>query len=205
MTDHSAAKSHIVISGTGRSGTTFLMLLLCKLGLDTGVPDTAKCIFEHCRAGFESVVDDLSIWPHIVKSTWFCDSLDGLLEDGRIRVERAIVPIRDLYSAAQSRRHVTLHTDPSQAIQGHIPGGLFTNDPNEAEAIAARMLYNLMYTLAKHAVPTTLLMFPRLAEDPQYLYRELAPILNGISWEQFVEAFREVVRPEWVHDFKRPD
>ena len=47
------AKNHIIISGTGRVGTTFLVQLFTALGLDTGFSDLASDVFANCHAGME--------------------------------------------------------------------------------------------------------------------------------------------------------
>ena len=48
----SMARHHIIISGTGRAGTTFLVQLLTELGLDTGFPKGQK-IDQNSSAGLE--------------------------------------------------------------------------------------------------------------------------------------------------------
>jgi hypothetical protein len=48
-----AAKHHVIISGTGRAGTTFLVQLLTALSLDTGFKPGTTPVFAHCNAGME--------------------------------------------------------------------------------------------------------------------------------------------------------
>ena len=45
----------LVITGTGRAGTTFLVQLLTELGLDTGYAPGggSEDYYEHCSAGME--------------------------------------------------------------------------------------------------------------------------------------------------------
>ncbi len=45
----------VIITGTGRAGTTFLVQLLTELGLDTGYTRRtwSRDYFEHCDAGLE--------------------------------------------------------------------------------------------------------------------------------------------------------
>ena len=59
----------VIISGTGRSGTTFLVHLLTELGLDTGITarNWGKKYFEHCNAGLEHELLDPET-PYIVKN-----------------------------------------------------------------------------------------------------------------------------------------
>ena len=46
-------RSHIIITGTGRTGTTFLVQLLTNLGLETGFTRQNMALFENARAGLE--------------------------------------------------------------------------------------------------------------------------------------------------------
>ena len=48
-----ASCSHVLITGTGRTGTTFLVQLLTNLGLDTGYTRQNMTLFEYARAGLE--------------------------------------------------------------------------------------------------------------------------------------------------------
>jgi hypothetical protein len=198
-------RHHVIISGTGRAGTTFLVQLLGRLGLETGVGSAVITgVDPTANAGLECDIRRGDA-PYVVKAPHLCDTLDEVLTDGDIVVDHAVVPVRDLYAAAESRRHVV------QRSNSHLPpqllaGGLFgTDDPAAQEAALATRLYQLIHTLAKHDVPTTLLHFPRLVEDPEYLFAKLQPVLPpGMEYVAFLEAFRDVSKPELVHRFPAP-
>jgi hypothetical protein len=194
------AKHHMIISGTGRAGTTFLVQLFTALGLDTGFTDLTSDMFENCDAGMEKDIH-LPDAPYIVKTPWLCDYLDEVLEDQDRVIDHAIVPMRDLYSAAQSRREVASKTDGSLYAAG-IPGGLWhTDTPEHQEAALTHQLYKLIYTLAKRDIPLTLLHFPRLIHDPEYLFRKIGFALQGIENHRLMQVFEQVARPELVHTF----
>jgi len=191
-------RHHTIISGTGRAGTTFLVQLLTELGLDTGFPNAHAQIYPNANAGMERDIRDPQA-PYIVKSPWLCDYLDEVLQGGEVVVDHAILPMRDLYSAAQSRRNVTSQADPSLV---NVPGGLWhTKEPGNQETILAMQLYELAHTLAKHDVPLVLLLFPRLITDPNYLYQRIRFVLGDINYDTFLKAFQVISRPELVHDF----
>jgi hypothetical protein len=194
------AKTHLIISGTGRSGTTFLVQLFTMLGLDTGFADLASAMFANCNAGMEWDIRRPDA-PYIIKSPWLCDYLDEVLTGEEIIVEHAIVPVRDLFSAAQSRREVTSRTDPTDFPDGILGGLWHTDTPEQQEQVLASQLYKLIYVLAKRDIPMTLLYFPRIIHDPEYLYRKIAFALNGVSFERFRAVFGEVAQPQLVHDF----
>lgn len=202
----SSAKHHLIISGTGRAGTTFLVQLFTELGLDTGFKNPQEGIYENCNAGMEFMNLGDPQAPYIVKSPCFCDSLDAVMESGRVVIDHAIVPMRDLFSAAESRRLVSRIT-PSDAYPSlpDVPGGLWhVRNPEEQEQALALQLYKLIFTLAKHSIPLTLLHFPRFVQEPEYLYQRLGFLLDDVPFSRFRRAFQRVSRPELVHDFLRP-
>jgi hypothetical protein len=195
-------RHHVIISGTGRAGTTFLVQLLGRLGLETGVGSgVVTGVDPTANAGLECDIRR-SDAPYVVKAPHMCNTLDAVLADSDVVVDHALVPVRDLYGAAESRRDV-LRRSKSQLPPQLLAGGLFgTDDPAAQEATLATRLYQLIHTLAKHDVPTTLLYFPRLVEDPEYLFRKLRQVLPpGMEYALFMEAFREVSKPELVHRF----
>jgi len=195
-------RHHIVISGTGRAGTTFLVQLLTDLNMDTGYPSPSAVIHSHCNAGLEGDIRSPDA-PYIVKSPWMCDYLDDVLEQGEIIVDHAIVPVRDLYSAAESRRDVVRRVDIDKfSGPDKVPGGLWHTTQIEAqEMVLTAQLYKLIYALARHDVPLTLLYFPRLVYEPEYLYRKLSFLMDDIDYHHFNQIFEKVCRPELVHDF----
>lgn len=101
-------RSHAVISGTGRTGTSFLVEVLTRLGLDTGftLEDIAAVRETESRGGLERNINREDA-PYIVKTPFFCEQARHVLERPDIRVEHIFVPIRELYTAAESRRRVT--------------------------------------------------------------------------------------------------
>jgi hypothetical protein len=196
-------RHHCIISGTGRTGTTFLVQLLSALGLPTGFSDPRAGLYANCNAGMEWDLRAADA-PYIVKSPFLCDYLDAAIQGADIVIDHAFVPVRDLFQAAQSRRDVSARTDAAAYPHG-IPGGLWhTHNPAAQELVLTLELYKLINALTKHDIPTTLLDFPRLVHDPDYLYRKLSPLLHGIDFDFFERAYRVVVRPELVHEFNAP-
>lgn len=194
-------RHHVIISGTGRAGTTLLVQLFTRLGLDTGWRDASDGIYANCHAGMELDLSDPRA-PYIVKNPRLCDDLAPLLDRGEVAIDHAYVPVRDLRSAAESRRNVTRRAgEAGRATE--VPGGLWlTSDPSAQESILAGQLYKLIYALARHEVPLTLLHFPRFSNDPEYLYRSAAAALKGVSYADFLAAYSEVVRPHLINDFR---
>ncbi len=203
----------VIITGTGRAGTTFLVQLLTALGLETGFKEIHEGVYENCNAGMERDLIESSA-PYIVKNPSLCDDLAQILQTGEYVIDHAFIPVRSLEAATQSRIQVFNQAKPNGGylrllLKGSkykpIPGGLIdTDNPDEQRCILAQKLYNLIYTLTIHDIPHTFLHFPRIIKDEQYLYKKLAPILGGIDYSGFLKAFYYVAKPELVHDFSSP-
>lgn len=212
-------RSHIVITGTGRAGTTFLVQLLTNLGLETGFTRQNMVLFEYARAGLEHDVRTESA-PYIVKDPSFCDYVEEVLQRDDIQIEHVFVPMRDLHAAAESRRYV-LETTPSDtsfasslrawmrfrsAKKRVIPGGLWhTHNEDEQESILLHEIYKLALALSCTSIPLTLLHYPKSTKDSTYLYEKLKPILGEIGNSQFNSVFEETIRTDWVHSFNEND
>ncbi|MBI2512841.1 MAG: hypothetical protein HYV96_12755 [Opitutae bacterium] len=184
----------IIITGTGRAGTTFLVRLLTELGLDTGFTreNWREHFHAHCAAGLEI---DLAApdTPRIVKDPELCERLPAILAAGRIVVEHALVPVRELEAAAASRVRVG----------ANVPGGLVgTQDATRQRAVLAERFHHLVETLVRHDIPHTFLAFPRFACDAAYCYERLQVVLGGVTFAEFEAAFKRVADPALIHQFR---
>ena len=86
-------RRHTIITGTGRTGTTFLVKLLTNLGLDTGFEPGTMKIHPDSNAGLELDVKNRYA-PYIVKNPWICDQIEEIADSREIVIDYAIVPMR---------------------------------------------------------------------------------------------------------------
>lgn len=185
----------IIITGTGRAGTTFLVRLLTELGLDTGFTreNWREHVHAHCSAGMEKDLGAPDA-PRIVKDPDLCERLPGILAEGRIVVEHALVPVRDLASASASRVRIGVNA----------PGGIVgTENATQQQAVLAERFHHLVETLVLHDIPHTFLAFPRFACDADYCFERLRFLLPGVSFAEFAAVFARVSDPKLIHDFRR--
>lgn len=207
-------RKHVLITGTGRAGTTFLVQLLTNLKLETGfnAENISHRFNEEARAGLEQDIrkDDA---PYIIKSPWFCDYADEVVNRSDILIEHVFIPMRDLHAAAESRRHVSKSAASKLPLlkrlkhtikPAKVPGGLWhTKLRWKQEKILLQQLYKLVLALSEAHIPVTLLQYPKLIKDSAYLYQKLKPILPAISYDEFSSTFQQTVRPELVHNFSK--
>lgn len=210
-------KHHVVITGTGRAGTTFLVELFTHLGLETGfsIDDIPNKKSQEARAGLEYDIRKDGC-PLIVKDPRFCDYAKEIIGQDDTIIDHVLIPVRSLHAAAESRRHVSkISAEKLPFVQRLIykirprsfAGGLRTksNKPEKQEEILLKQMYNLVFALSDTDIPVTLMHYPRITKDSKYLYEKLKPVLHNIEFEFFCATFDKVVRPELVHSFNTDD
>jgi hypothetical protein len=198
---------HIIITGTGRSGTTLLVQLFTHLGFDTGFDrkTALSSIDEISHAGLERSLREEDL-PHVVKSPWFVDEIEEVLRERTKTIGAAIIPVRDLVEAAESRRRVWREASRRRLDPLQHPGTIWkTEKPDEQEEVLAIQFYNLLNSLVVHEVPVYLIGFPRFARDGQYFYRALRPIFKKyrISRSDVLLQHKRIANPQLIHDFSQ--
>jgi hypothetical protein len=188
------SRPKVVITGTGRAGTTLLVQVLTDLGLDTGFTADAKAD-PQSRGGLEKSITDPSA-PWIVKSPSLSTELGRLLDEQQVVVEHVIVPIRDLDVAAASRVRTT-----SYGTNLRTTGGLLgTPRATRQRAALAAAEYELFYTIARFDLPHTLLYFPRFAQDWEYTHRRLSFLAPELPPERWKAAVEQRYQPTMLHE-----
>jgi hypothetical protein len=211
----------VIITGTGRAGTTFLVRLLTEVGVDTGyTPAEARSLVDsHSHAGLEhelhqtpdsrgvrnwlrqpkhairSLLGGSPRTPYVIKNPALCDHLDEIIAGGRVVIDHVYIPLRDLDEAALSRVRVG-------GADGSQPGGLWkTDDPRQQRSVLAEMFFQLVHSLARHDIPHTFLLFPRLVADWAYTHHKLWFLVKDVDAEEFRAAFLRVADRRLVHRF----
>lgn len=196
----------VLITGTGRAGTTFIIRVFTKLGLDTGfsTADLEEVEKKVGKAGLEKSLNKGTIQfrPEIVKSPHAVDILNDALLDGWLKLDLCIVPIRELSAAASSRAMVTERARQSGLDLATAPGGLWKTDRvGEQSDVLAKIFYSLIYDLVKHDVPILFAEFPRIARDEDYFLKVFGPFLYqryGLDKARVSGAWRSEVRPDFI-------
>jgi hypothetical protein len=190
------AEPKIVITGTGRAGTTVLVRILDALGLDTGI-DSGKLLpyMPGVRAGLECRVDDPDA-PTVVKDMTLGFRMREILESGEIPIAHVLIPTRRLEIAVASRvRAADYGRQPFR--RGALTG---TYHATEQEQVLVRMRDEILGALNEYEVPYTTLEFPRFATDAAYAREKLAAVVPGASVADVQSALDRCVRREMIHE-----
>jgi len=182
--------NHLIITGTGRTGTTFLVQYLAACGLETHLtshPDGK--LDENANAGLEDLPIHGHTLPYVVKSPWLFEMIDELVARTDITLDAVIIPMRNIVEAAASRvilemraRYGNEHLDPGIARWenwGQTPGGVvYSLNPIDQARILALGFHETVRALVQKNVPIIFLDFPRLVDDAAYLWSKLESILQ---------------------------
>jgi hypothetical protein len=177
----------IVITGTGRCGTSFLMHFFTALGLNTGY--TLNECEQHlsrsgCNGGVEhSIGSELFDSSDIVKNPEWMYKPELLDFD----IEAIILPVRKLEDVAISRSFI-----------GHNAYGGFWRGAKSKEdqmKIDAKAFYDFINYCVVRNLELLLLDFPRIVYDCDYLYNKIGSLEDK---DLFDVAFNEIASPEKI-------
>jgi hypothetical protein len=175
----------ILISGTGRCGTTFLNLLFTYLDFDTGFNnDPEEWVHKICKAGLEFDFKNIAYnKSYVIKDPNLLHRIDEFYEYG-FKIKFMIIPIRCFKESAKSREK-----------NGKNAGGLIDYCKNSIEQ---EIYYNneialYIQSMVKYDIPTIFIDFKKMITSPQYLYDKLKIILNekSVSFENFDRAYKK--------------
>jgi hypothetical protein len=173
----------VLITGTGRCGTTFLIKLFSFLGFDTGYnrDNYNLDISTNCNSGMERNYEDNY---YILKNPMFLCYIEKIIKDKSITIKNVIIPIRDLNNSAKSRlKH------------GNQNGGLwFADDELSQINFYKDILTNYIFISTKYDINTTFIDFDRMINDKTYLFYKLKIILDekNIGLDEFSLIYDEV-------------
>lgn len=171
--------SKTFITGTGRSGTTFLMILYTNLGLDTGFTESnyQDNIYAECNSGMEK---SYTHQPNIIKNPEIMHQIPEIINSGT-DIQFIIIPIRDYEKSAHSRVSIGLHA-----------GGLWNaNNQEEQVSYYHKIMAEYLVHMVDYNIPTIFVSFKQMISSPEYLYNKLKPTFKDISYDKFLEAYNK--------------
>lgn len=221
--DARGPRHHVLIAGTGRSGSSFLVELLTNLGVNKGF----KGLQAQGPRGSHSLTEDC---PYVVEHPDFHEDVKEIFQRDDLAIDHIFIPIRDL-----SRQPKSFHgQSPMESLLNDLGRLLWETDqfgsPEEAHQKACMLLktksekvefvnsskdqvlakvhpfakqdhfqerlYQFLLATSNSDIPVTFMHFPRIIQDSRYLYAKLQPILPGITYEFFRFTFTGTVRAD---------
>lgn len=173
----------ILITGTGRCGTTFLIKLFSFLDFDTGYNrnDYHLNILSNCNSGMERNYKENY---YILKNPNFLCNMEYIVNDSSIKIKNVIIPIRNLNMSAKSR-----------VKHGNNAGGLWgAKDELGQVNFYKNILTNYLIVSTKYNINTIYIDFDKMISDKRYLYFKLKNILDekNIDFDTFSHVYEEV-------------
>jgi hypothetical protein len=171
-------ENKIIITGTGRAGTTFLVHLLTLCGVDTGFKKENADIFIDNKSfgGLESSSHD----PYVLKSPHFCDKIEDL--NSKYFIDYVIIPIRSLEKAASSRIRV-----------GNSNGGYWeaTSQVGQ-EIVLLENFYKAIHSCAKLNIDVILIDFDVIMSEKDVLFVTLRKPFPKLDYNTFIKSYDEI-------------
>jgi hypothetical protein len=176
-------KNKILITGTGRSGTSFLIQLMSFLDMETGYgKDVTYEQFpphniRNINAGLENQpLTNKKVRIH--KAPGFALEIDSIIKN--YDIGHVIIPIRNLQDSANSR----------------VKAGLLweSNDLQSQINHNSKLVYNLTHSLVRDDIPHTFIPFPEIIYDENIIYDKLEWLFKeySISKEEYLSVFNQL-------------
>lgn len=204
-------KNHLLIAGTGRAGTTFLVQYLAACGLETQLAHKGHHAYdEDANAGLEDILLGQADAPYVSKSPWLFEYVERLLADDKVVIDAVIVPMRSLVEAASSRvvnemrarySAAAIPDDSKQWTSWAMTAGgvVYSLNPLDQARLLALGFHDLLHAFVKRDIRVVLLDFPRFVEDANYLYEALHSILaDKVERMTALRAHASVASPDKV-------
>ena len=173
----------ILITGTGRSGTTFLIKIFSFLEFNTGYSrdNYNNFIYSNCNSGMEKNYNEDY---YILKNPIFITQIEQIISDQSVKIKTVIIPIRDYKISAKSR-----------VSHDNGAGGLWNAIDEETQIQYYKdILSNYIYYMTKYEINTIFLDFDKMVSDKLYLFNKIKNILDekNIDFNMFCNVYDEV-------------
>ena len=173
-------KEIICITGTGRSGTTFLMRLFTLLDLNTSYTKddilNKHHINKECNSGLEKYSPNEK-YPYIFKDPMVIYNAENFIIKRQITT--FILPIRNYDESAKSRSKY-------KKCGGFCAGAKNTE---EQTMLYHKGIAETIYYASKYSIDLIILNFDKMISDSLYLFNKTSFLLNNTTYENFVEKY----------------
>ena len=190
-------KESILITGTGRCGTTFLVALFTLLGMDTGF--TRETLKENIHDKVKGGLEEQPGKYTIAKNPAFIFMIESYILHYKQVPKMVIIPVRNFNESVESRYKNTeelgLLDEPKPVEIGASKGagGLWNADTKEEQILFYNkcMAYYIQ-AMTRCGIPTKFIDFHYMTTNSRYLFECLKDVIDpDVTYERFDECYRE--------------
>ena len=187
----------ILITGTGRCGTTFLVALFTLIGMETGFSrETLKeNIHDKTKGGLEKNPGEYKI----IKNPGFIFMIEEYILQTKQVPKLVIIPVRNFTEAAESRYKNTeeqglMNDDmPKELTSSKGAGGLWNANTKEEQILFYnKCMAEYIQVMTRYDIPTKFIDFYRMTMNSRYLFETLKDVIEPVvTHERFEECYNE--------------
>jgi len=181
----------VFITGPGRSGTSFLVQLLTRLGMDTGYEPYNEEFLDNLRAGCEYPGDytsDFDKMPKYIKGPVWAYWLKYMVLNNITEIEHVVMPMRNLTESANSRLEVGLDFMLDKEYIPRKGEHLLEIQEN----VLAMLTGKVVEACYLYGIPLTMMRFPRLVQDDAYCWLKVSEFAD-VDYGDFEDKWKELV------------
>lgn len=187
----------ILITGTGRCGTTFLVALFTLLGMDTGF--TRETLKENIHDKTKGGLEEKPGKYKITKNPGFIFMMEQYILEYKQVPKLVIIPVRLFSEAAVSRYKNTeeqglLNVPMSKEMSSSKgAGGLWNADTKEEQMLFYnKCMAEYIQVMTRYGIATKFIDFHHMTTNPRYLYESLKDVIESdVTYERFEQCYNE--------------
>ena len=187
----------ILITGTGRCGTTFLIALFTLLGMDTGF--TRETLKENIHDKTKGGLEEQPGKYKITKNPAFIFMIESYILQTKQVPKLVIIPVRRFTEATESRYKNTeeqgLLNDPMPEVitSSKGTGGLWNANRKEQQMLFYnKCMAEYIQVMTRYSIPTKLIDFHRMTTNSIYLFESLTDVIESdVTYERFKKCYNE--------------
>jgi len=190
-------RESILITGTGRCGTTFLVALFTLLGMETGF--TRETLKENIHDKTKGGLEEQPRKYKIVKNPAFIFMMEQYILQTKQVPKLVIIPVRHFTEATESRYKNTkeqgLLNDPmpETITSSKGAGGLWNANTKEEQILFYnKCMAEYIQIMTRYGIPTKFIDFHHMTTNPRYLFKSLTDVIESdVTYERFEECYNE--------------
>ncbi len=187
----------ILITGTGRCGTTFLVALFTLLGMDTGF--TRETLKENIHDKTKGGLEEQPGKYKITKNPGFIIMIESYILQTQQVPKLVIIPVRHFTEATESRYKNTeeqglLNVPMSKEISSSKgAGGLWNANTKEEQILFYnKCMAEYIQVMTRYGIATKFIDFHHMTTNSLYLYESLKDVIEpDVTYERFEQCYNE--------------